>query len=206
MYFAYDISRCMFLPNSGDDRRSRGDTDMLTVGDKLPAFKLQATVSTDPGQEFQEITEADYPGKWKVLFLWPMDFTFVCPTEIAEFGRRNKDFRDRDTQVLGASIDTHFVHLAWRREHPDLKSLPFPMLADTKRELSTALGVLHKSEGVALRATFIVDPEGIIRYVSVNDLSVGRNVDEVLRTLDALQTDELCPCNWKKGEPTLEAA
>jgi alkyl hydroperoxide reductase subunit AhpC len=179
---------------------------MLTVGDKLPAFKLQATVSKDPGKEFKEITDADYSGKWKVLFLWPMDFTFVCPTEIAEFGRRNKDFLDRDAQVLGASIDTHFVHLAWRREHPDLKSLPFPMLADTKRELSAALGVLHKTDGVALRATFIVDPEGIIRHASVNDLSVGRNVDEVLRTLDALQTDELCPCNWKKGEPTLEAA
>jgi alkyl hydroperoxide reductase subunit AhpC len=135
-----------------------------------------------------------------------MDFTFICPTEIAEFGRRNGDFADRDAQVLGLSTDTHFVHLAWRKQHPDLKALPFPMLADTKRELSQSLGILHKQDGVALRATFIVDPQGIIRWVSVNDLSVGRNVDEVLRTLDALQTDELCPCNWKKGDPTLEAA
>ncbi len=101
--------------------------------------------------------------------------------------------------MLGGSTDTHFVHLAWRKDHPDLRTLPFPMLADTRRELSTALGVLHKAEGVPLRATFIVDPDGVIRFVSVNDLSVGRNVDEVLRVLDALQTDELSPCNWQKG-------
>ena len=107
-----------------------------------------------------------------------MDFTFICPTEIAEFGKHNKDFADRDAQVLGASTDTHFVHLAWRNNHPDLKGLPYPMLADTKRELSSALGILHKEEGVALRATYIVDPDGVIRWVTVNDLSVGRNIDE----------------------------
>ena len=179
---------------------------MLTVGDKFPQFDLKAAVSLTPGKEFEDITDASYAGKWKVVFLWPMDFTFVCPTEIAAFGKRNQDFLDRDAQVLGASTDTHFVHLNWRKHHDDLRDLPFPMLADTKRELSTALGVLHKEDGVPLRATFIVDPDGIIRHVSVNDLSVGRSVDEVLRILDALQTDELCPCNWQKGEPTLEAA
>ena len=179
---------------------------MLTVGDRIPEFALQAVVSLEKGKEFKQLTEKSHPGKWTVLFYWPMDFTFVCPTEIAEFGRHERDFADRDAQVLGASTDTHFVHLAWRKSHPDLKALPFPMLADTKRELATALGILHKQEGVALRATFIVDPEGVIRHVSVNDLSVGRNVDETLRVLDALQTDELCPCNWKKGEKTLEAA
>jgi peroxiredoxin (alkyl hydroperoxide reductase subunit C) len=179
---------------------------MLTIGDKLPAFDLESVVSIDKGKEFARITQTSHPSKWLVLFSWPMDFTFVCPTEISEFGRHNTDFADRDAQVLGLSTDTHYVHLAWRQNHPDLKALPFPMLADTKRELSQALGILHKTEGVALRATFIIDPEGIIRWVSVNDLSVGRNVDEVLRTLDALQTDELCPCNWKKGDPTLEAA
>ena len=178
---------------------------MLTVGDKLPAFELQAVVSTEQGKEFETQTDKSHQGKWLVLFSWPMDFTFVCPTEIAEFARQDKEFRDRDAQVLGLSIDTHFVHLAWRKQHPDLAKVPFPMLADTKRELTSALGVLHK-DGVALRATFIVDPEGVIRWVSVNDLSVGRNVAEVLRTLDALQTDELCPCNWHKGEKTLEAA
>ncbi len=178
---------------------------MLTIGDRLPTFALTSVVGLEKGREFAEITDESHPGKWKILFFWPMDFTFICPTEIAEFGRRNGDFADRDAQVLGASTDTHFVHLAWRQNHPDLKSLPFPMLADTKRELSTALGILHKQDGVALRATFIVDPEGIIRWVSVNDLSVGRNVDEVVRILDALQTDELCPCNWKAGEATLGA-
>jgi peroxiredoxin (alkyl hydroperoxide reductase subunit C) len=167
---------------------------------------VKAVVSLEPGHEFQELDEKSYPGKWKVLFLWPMDFTFVCPTEISEFNKREKDFADRDAQLLGASTDTHHVHLAWRKSHPDLKGLSYPMLADTKRELSTALGVLHKEDGVPLRATFIVDPQGVIRHVSVNDLSVGRSVDEVLRVLDALQTDELCPCNWKKGEPTLDAA
>jgi peroxiredoxin (alkyl hydroperoxide reductase subunit C) len=167
---------------------------------------LQAVTSLERGREFQELTHSSYEGKWLAVFFWPMDFTFVCPTEIAEFGRRNADFRERDAQVLGVSTDTQYVHLAWRQNHPDLKNLPYPMLADTKRELSTALGVLHRQEGVPLRATFLVDPEGVIRHVSVNDLSVGRSVDEVLRVLDALQTDELCPCNWKKGEPTLVTA
>jgi peroxiredoxin (alkyl hydroperoxide reductase subunit C) len=179
---------------------------MLTVGDKFPQFKLQAVTSLEPGNEFQAISNDTHAGKWLVVFLWPMDFTFVCPTEIAEFGRRDADFKARSAQVLGASTDTHYVHLAWRNDHPALKTLPFPMLADTKRELSTALGVLHKEDGVPLRATFIVDPEGTIRFVSVNDLSVGRNVDEVIRVLDALQTDELTPCNWQKGDKTLNAA
>jgi peroxiredoxin (alkyl hydroperoxide reductase subunit C) len=179
---------------------------MLTVGDPFPEFKLQAVVSLEPGREFEAVTHDSFPGRWKVVFLWPMDFTFVCPTEIAEFGRRDPEFRQRQAQLLGASIDTHYVHLAWRGSHPALEAVPFPMLADTRRELAGALGVLDKQEGVALRATFIVDPEGIIRHVSVNDLSVGRNVDEVLRILDALQTGELCACNWKKGEPTLQVA
>ncbi len=176
---------------------------MLTVGDRLPSFSLTALTSLTGGQEFSTITEASYPNRWLVLFSWPMDFTFVCPTEIAEFGRKNTAFADRDAQVLGMSIDTHYVHLAWRSQHPELKALPFPMLADTRRDLSTALGILHKEDGVPLRATFVVDPTGVIRHVSVNDLSVGRNVDETLRILDALQTDELTPCNWKKGEATL---
>jgi peroxiredoxin (alkyl hydroperoxide reductase subunit C) len=179
---------------------------MRTVGDTLPDFRLQAAVSLEEGHEFEVVGRESFPGKWKVLFFWPMDFTFICPTEIAEFGRRHEDFADRDAQVLGASTDTHFVHLNWRRHHPDLTDLPYPMLADTRRELSSALGVLHREDGVALRATFIVDPDHVIRHVSVNDLSVGRNVEEVLRVLDALQTDELCPCNWVAGEPTLEVA
>ncbi len=179
---------------------------MLTIGDQFPRFKLQSVVSLDKGKEFTEIGNDSYPGKWLVVFAWPMDFTFVCPTEIAEFGKKSREFADRDAQVLGFSTDSHFVHLAWRRDHKDLRDLPIPMLADTKRELASALGILHKQDGVALRATFIVDPQGVIRFASVTDMSVGRNVDEVLRVLDALQTDELCPCNWKPGDKTLEAA
>jgi peroxiredoxin (alkyl hydroperoxide reductase subunit C) len=163
-------------------------------------------VSRDAGKEFAPVTESTYPGKWLVLFFWPMDFTFVCPTEIAAFGDREADFKKRGAQILGGSIDSQYVHLAWRERHPALKDLPFPMLADVKRELTTALGVLDQKEGVPLRATFIVDPEGTIRFASVNDLAVGRNVDEVLRVLDALQTGELTPCNWKRGERTLNAA
>ena len=179
---------------------------MLTIGDKFPSFNVKGVVSTRIADAFTDITDTSFDGKWKVYFFWPKDFTFVCPTEIAAFGKLNRDFLDRDAQILGISTDSEFVHLAWRQNHADLKDLPFPMLADIKRELSSELGVLHKQDGVPLRATFVVDPEGIIRHASVNDLSVGRNVDEVLRVLDALQTDELCPCNWQKGEPTLNAA
>ena len=179
---------------------------MLTVGDKFPAFDLKAAVSTDPKKAFTQINQSSDEGKWKVVFFWPKDFTFVCPTEIAAFGKLNGEFNDRDAVVYGASIDSEYVHLAWRQNHADLKHLPFPMLSDIKRELSQALGILDKAEGVALRATFIVDPEGVIRFASVNDLSVGRNPQEVLRVLDALQTDELCPCNWQKGEDVLKAA
>ncbi len=178
---------------------------MLTVGDKLPDFTLKATVSEDLDTAFATVTQASYPDKWLVLFFWPKDFTFVCPTEIAEFGRKVGDFADRDAQVLGASVDSEFVHLAWRKDHPDLKGLPYPMLADIRKDLSRALGVLG-DEGVAKRATFLVDPQGIIRFASVTDMNVGRNVNEVLRVLDALQTDELCPCNWQRGDETLKAA
>ena len=179
---------------------------MLTVGDRIPQFDLQAVVALEQDKAFARITDKSDAGKWKVVFFWPKDFTFVCPTEIAAFGKLNREFNDRDAVVYGASTDSEFVHLAWRRQHPDLKNLPFPMLADIKRELAAAFGILDKREGVALRATFIVDPEGVIRFASVHDLSVGRNVDEVLRTLDALQSDELCPCNWQKGDKFLKAA
>lgn len=179
---------------------------MLTVNDPFPSFSLTAVVSQEPGKQFVELTERSFEGKWKVVFFWPKDFTFVCPTEIAAFGKLARDFADRDAQLLGVSIDSEYVHLAWRGSHPDLKDLPFPMVADLKRELSAACGVLDRREGVALRATFVVDPEGVIRFASVNDLSVGRNPQEVLRVLDALQTDELCPCNWQKGQDTLKVA
>ncbi len=179
---------------------------MLTVGDKFPAFSLTAVNGTDPKTAFTPATNDTYAGKWLVVFAWPKDFTFVCPTEIVGFNDLEREFRDRDTQLLGLSIDSEFVHVAWRQSRADLGKVGFPWLSDIKRELSGALGILDKEAGVALRATFIVDPEGMIRFASVNDLSVGRNPQEVLRVLDALQTDELCPCNWSKGEETLKAA
>jgi peroxiredoxin (alkyl hydroperoxide reductase subunit C) len=179
---------------------------MLTVGDTFPEFSLASVVSTDPKTAFTTIDRDSAAGQWKVVFFWPKDFTFVCPTEIAAFGRLAGEFADRDAVVYGVSTDSEYVHLAWRQNHDDLKTLPIPMLADIKRELSTALGILDKKEGVCLRATFVVDPDNVIRFASVNDLSVGRNPAEVLRVLDALQTDELCPCNWQKGELTLQAA
>jgi len=160
----------------------------------------------DPKTAFKTITDLDYEGKWTVYFFWPKDFTLLCPTEIAGFGKLNKQFEDRDAQILGGSIDSEWVHHAWRNNHPDLKDLPFPMLADIKRELCGQLGILDAAEGVAQRATFIVDPDGVIQFVYVTSGSVGRNPEEVLRVLDALQSDELCPCNWKKGEPTLQVA
>ncbi len=176
---------------------------MLTIGDKIPSFKLKACVSIEGGKEFAEITEGSYKGKWLVLFSWPLDFTFVCPTEIVELGQHNAEFTKLNSQLLGMSTDSQYSHLAWREKHPGLKNLPFPMLSDIKRDLSNALGILHKDAGVCLRATYIVDPSGTIRWASANDLPVGRNVPEVLRVLEALQTEKLTPCNWQKGQATL---
>ncbi|MDD3182637.1 MAG: peroxiredoxin [Alphaproteobacteria bacterium] len=179
---------------------------MLGVGQKFPAFNLKATVSTDINDAFTDISNATYNGKWLVVFFWPKDFTFVCPTEIEAFGEKNDDFLHRKTQVLGASIDSEFVHLAWRQNNNGIKNLPFPMLSDIKRELSENLGIIDPEAGVAQRATYIVDPDGLIRFVSVTDLNVGRNVEEVLRVLDALQNGGLCPCNWQKGQETIKVA
>jgi len=179
---------------------------MSGIGQRFPEFALTGVVSSDAAHAFQSFTHQSFPGKWQVVFFWPKDFTFVCPTEIAAFGKLEREFRARDAQLLGVSIDSEHVHLAWRRDRQELKDLPFPMLSDIKRELSSALGILDPQAGVAQRATYIVDPQGVIRFVYVTDLSVGRSPEEVLRVLDALQTDELCPCNWQKGEQTLKAA
>ena len=179
---------------------------MLGVGHRFPNFHLTSVVSNDPANAFQPVAHDSEPGKWKIIFFWPKDFTFVCPTEIAAFGRLTSEFADRDAQLLGVSTDSEFVHLAWRQSKEELHDLPFPMVSDLKRELSLALGIIDAEEGVAQRATYIVDPEGIIRFIYVTDLSVGRSPEEVLRVLDALQTDELCPCNWQKGDETLKAA
>lgn len=175
---------------------------MLSVGNKFPEFKLTAVNGTSP-ESFSEATLETYAGQWKIIFFWPKDFTFVCPTEIAGFGKLEGAFNDRDEVLIGASTDSDFVHAAWRGSHADLKPLTFPWLADIKKDLSNALGILNVEAGVANRATFIVDQDNIIRYAEMTDMSVGRNPDETLRILDALQTDELCPCNWHKGDATL---
>ncbi len=184
---------------------------MLTVGDHLPAFSVigvkPGAMSPEEGGEstFETITEASFSGKWKVIYFYPKDFTFVCPTEITEFARLNEEFADRDCVVMGGSTDNEFCKLAWRRAHPDLSKLNHWSFADTTGSLVDALGV-RSEEGVALRATFLVDPHGVIQHVSVNNLNVGRNPSDTLRILDGLQTDELCPCNRAVGGDTLRAA
>lgn len=179
---------------------------MLTVGNNFPHFQLKATVSIDSlDTAFTDIDSKTHAGKWMCVFFYPKDFTFVCPTEIKGFADLDAQFKDRDCQILAASTDSEFVHLAWRKDHKDLRDLPFPMLADINKDLSRALGILDE-EGVAKRVAFLVDPEGVIRFVYATEGSVGRNPAEVLRVLDALQTDELCPCNWQRGQETLKAA
>jgi peroxiredoxin (alkyl hydroperoxide reductase subunit C) len=179
---------------------------MLTVGDRFPRYDLLGVVSTDPEQAFERFDDRSHAGKWRVIFFYPKDFTFVCPTELTGFGDLLSEFEKRNAAVLGASTDSEYSHLAWRQHDANLKELPYPLLADIKRELSQALGILDRDEGVCLRATFIVDPDGIIRFASANDLAVGRSPEEVLRVLDALQTGELCPVSRKPGGATLGKA
>ncbi|WP_305888869.1 peroxiredoxin [Parvularcula maris] len=181
---------------------------MLGVGDRIPDFKVTGVKPKFMQHEqngesaFEELTQDSFEGKWKVIYFYPKDFTFVCPTEIAEFGRLAAEFEDRDAVVLGGSSDNEFVKLAWRRDHADLAEHPAWQFADTTGSLIDGLGI-RSEEGVALRATFVVDPHGTIQHVYVNNLSVGRNPQDTLRVLDALQTDELCPCNRPLGGDTL---
>jgi alkyl hydroperoxide reductase subunit AhpC len=179
---------------------------MLTVGDKLPELTLpvQQGATALPAGETIDLAETN--GKWKILFYWPKDFTFVCPTEIVGYGDLERDFAERDAVLIGASTDTAHVHFAWRRSDEQLANADFPWIADNGGRLAEALGILDPNEHVAFRATFIVDPDNIIQHVTVNGLNVGRNPAETLRVLDALQTDELCPCNWSAGEEVLRPA
>ncbi|HZL10094.1 MAG TPA: peroxiredoxin [Prolixibacteraceae bacterium] len=176
---------------------------MKTIGEKFPEFKKEAVISLEPGKEFKTLTNVDIAGKWTVFFWWPLDFTFVCPTEIVSFNDHFDEFAKRDANLVGASIDSQFVHLAWRNDHPGLKGLKFPMLADTSKSLSEELGILEPENKIAYRTTYIIDPEGTIQHVSVNGLNVGRNINEIIRILDALQTGELTPCDWVPGQATL---
>ena len=182
---------------------------MKTVGDKVEAFKVTGVKPGFNAHEengvsaFEIITEASFPGKWKIIYFYPKDFTFVCPTEIVGFDKLAKDFADRDAVLMGGSTDNEFSKLGWRRDHKDLNKLGHYSFADSSGSLVDQLGVRDKTEGVALRATFIVDPDNTIQHVSVNNLNVGRNPEEILRLLDGLQTDELCPCNRPQGGGTL---
>jgi peroxiredoxin (alkyl hydroperoxide reductase subunit C) len=182
---------------------------MKTIGDKLDAFEI---IGVKPGfnlpeengvSAFEPITEKSFAGKWKVIYFWPKDFTFVCPTEIVGFDKLASQFAERDAILMGGSTDNEFCKLGWRRDHKDLNKLGHYSFADVKGSLVDMLGVRDKAEGVALRATFIVDPDNVIQHVSVNNLNVGRSPEEVLRILDGLQTDELCPCNRNVGGATL---
>lgn len=175
----------------------------VQIGSSAPKFSAQAY--RRDSDDFKVISLDDYKGKWLCLYFYPMDFTFVCPTEIVTFDKSLGDFRDRNCEVLACSTDSHYVHRGWCEATAELGKLNHPMLADITKRISMDFGVLLPDKGVALRGTFLIDPDGIVRWASVNDLQVGRNVEEILRVLDALQTDELCPCNWKKGQPTLTA-
>ena len=183
---------------------------MKGIGETVPAFSVTGVKPgfmshEENGQSaFETLTEASFPGMWKVIYFYPKDFTFVCPTEIAEFARLNKEFADRDCVVLGGSTDNEFVKLAWRRDHKDLAKLPQWQFADTTGSLVDGLGV-RSPEGVAYRATFLIDPNNTIQHVYVTNLNVGRAPQDTLRVLDALQTDELCPCNRPVGGETLAA-
>lgn len=179
----------------------------LQVSKPAPDFEGQAVV----GKEFQDISLADYKGKWLVLFFYPLDFTFVCPTEITAFSDNIDKFKEAGAEVVGASVDSAFSHLAWintPRNKGGLGDIHYPLLADITKKVSRDYGVLLEDQGVALRGLFIIDPEGNLAYQVVHDLGIGRNVEETLRVLKAIQTvretGEVCPANWTPGADTMK--
>ncbi len=179
----------------------------LRVGQQAPDFSATAVEN----QEFKTVSLSDFRGQYVVLFFYPLDFTFVCPTEITSFSDRAQEFKDINTQILGVSVDSEFSHLAWiqtDRKNGGVGDLNIPLVSDMKKEISNAYNVLDPDAGVALRGLFIIDKEGTIQHATVNNLAFGRNVDEVLRTLQAIQyvqanPDEVCPEGWKPGEKTM---
>lgn len=177
------------------------------VGNKAPDFKSEAVVKG----EFKEVSLSDYNGKWKVLFFYPLDFTFVCPTEIIAYSDAANKFRELNCEVIAASTDSKFSHLAWTkqsRSEGGLGEIAFPLIADFNKKLSRDYEVLVENDGVALRGLFLIDDKNIIQHAYINNLPVGRNVDETLRLLEAFQyvakKGEVCPANWKKGEDTMK--
>jgi len=172
---------------------------MIQVSKQAPDFEMEAVTDST----FTKIKLSDYRGKWVVLFFWPLDFTFICPTEVTAFSKRIAEFEPLNAVLLGASTDSKFSHLAWQEQ---IGHVNYPMMSDITKEASRDYGILIEEEGIALRGLFIIDPDGILRYQVVHDLSIGRNVDEVLRVLKALQTGELCPVDWEDGAATLGKA
>lgn len=180
----------------------------VLVQQQAPEFTAQAVM---PDGSFKQVSLADYKGKHVVLFFWPLDFTFVCPTEIIAFSDRAGEFAALGVQLLGASIDSQFTHLAWRntpRNQGGLGDIQYPMLADVTKKMATDYGVLLPG-GIALRGLFLIDKNGVVRHQVVNDLPLGRSVDEALRMVQALQYfethGEVCPANWKEGARTIKA-
>jgi peroxiredoxin (alkyl hydroperoxide reductase subunit C) len=181
--------------------------ECLRVGQEAPDFTATAVVD----QEFETIKLSDYRGKYVVLFFYPLDFTFVCPTEITAFSDRYKEFESLSTEILGISVDSEFSHLAWvqtDRKSGGVGDLNYPLVSDIRKEISAAYNVLDPEAGIALRGLFIIDREGIIQHATINNLAFGRNVDETLRTLQAIQyvqahPDEVCPAGWKPGDKTM---
>jgi len=179
---------------------------MRLVGKKAPDFKMATTKDLDNLNHVASLE--DYKGKWLVLFFYPLDFTFVCPTEILAFNERYEEFKDLNCEILGVSTDSVYSHRAWiktPREENGLGELKYPLASDITKEVSRNYGVLIEEEGVALRGLFIIDPEGVVRYQVVHHNNIGRNVDETLRVLEALQAGGLCPANWKPGQALLVA-
>jgi alkyl hydroperoxide reductase subunit AhpC len=169
------------------------------VGKKAPDFKMN-TCDGD-GNNFGKVELSDYQGKWLVMFFYPLDFTFVCPTEITAYSKRIEDFKKEGAEVLSVSVDSEHSHKAWINS--SLGKINFPMASDMTKQVSRDYGVLLEEDGVALRGLFIIDPEGIVRYSVIHDLNVGRSVDETIRVLKALKTGGLCPVNWDEGEELL---
>jgi peroxiredoxin (alkyl hydroperoxide reductase subunit C) len=176
---------------------------LLGLGERFPEFSLQACVSVEPESEFRIVDSHELEGTWTAVFFWPLDFTFVCPTELVEFNRALREFRALAARVFGVSGDSHHTHLAWRKEDPALRNLEFPMVADADKAVAEELGILDPIEKVPLRATYLLDQDRMIRWLCVNDFSVGRSTGEVLRVLAALRCGELCPANWRPGQATL---
>ncbi len=179
----------------------------LRVGQPAPDFMATAVYD----QEFKTVKLSDYRGRYVVLFFYPLDFTFVCPTEITAFSDRYEEFNSLGTEVLGVSVDSEFSHLAWiqtDRKSGGVGDLNYPLVSDIKKDISTSYNVLDPEAGVALRGLFIIDKEGVIQHSTINNLSFGRNVDETLRTLQAIQhvqshPDEVCPAGWQPGDKTM---